>query len=371
MFSQLTAKVFTVYFKYLSGWTSRLEWNEEAQELRLKRRNTYWRLVSSFQIFYAVFIWVRSIQAWFLIGISVDDITLQLLHLCMYSVELLAELTFILQGSNLVFIYNEMKTNNRVFGKDLTPMKRDILGIVVGYFTIAIPIIPCFWACFFYVNYNGKDFLYSITEFFNIPNSQHTSTSTSVFLVFMAIEVFSAHVVCTNCGLLMLFVLTYSVHSSYWMKYFRETGFSSTCVAYNTFRTLQLHTIRFNEVFATFILCFKDFGSSFVIITATFAVIGLRAKLPLGFIGFMLFVSLTGSFGLFVIFCPAGWVWEASVLNKIKWQAQNLIDKRKYWAMCPFGITVGSMYVVKTHTFITLFNIIVNHICGLLIAFNR
>jgi hypothetical protein len=378
MFSELTNKVFRFYFKYLSKWTSPLEWNDQDASLLITKNRFQlfrWKFISIFQMFYASFIWFRVIQSWFALGIPIREMVLQIPHFCMYSIAMCAEFTYLRNGLDLTFVYNQIAKNNRILSQhNSNSEKYDALGIILLYFLISVLLIPYFCASFFIANPCGKNFLYSISGNCNCSLTYVRRDTT--FLIFILFEFLSTHVLCINCILLSLIMLFYSVYCRHWLKCCLERGegrsrsYMYADDSYTTFRLLRIHTIRFNEVFSVFLVILKDFGSAFVIIT-TFTVIGLRKKLSLGFIGFMGFGGFTKALGLFAVFCPGGWVWRHSVGVKSKWHGKNPAYRRKYWAMRPFGIMIGSLYVVKTHTFITLFSIILNHVCTLLIASKR
>jgi len=370
MFSELSVKVFRFYFQHIGKWTTPYEWKDEEEKLIFSRNISQllrWRLVSSFQMLYAIFIWIRCLQSWFFMKIPINDLILQLPSFCVYSADFFLELTIIYHGSTLAFTYNQMQRNNQTLRKNITLVKWDLHGIVASYFLFAIPLLPYIYTCFFFVNRHGKNFLYSLIY----SSAQSECPGILIFLLFLAIEFLSFQTFAINGTLFIYLIFSYSFHCSHWLKFYQGRNFGGLLDlnnVYTVFLMFRIHTSRFNETFASFLLPFKDLGSTCVIVSA-FALIGLQAKLTAGSLALMFTGSIFGSIILLFIFCPAGWVWQYSVRLKHNYNSTNAVTRRKHRAMRPFGIMIGSLYVVKTHTFVTLFYIILSHICTLLIVF--
>jgi len=372
MFSELALKVFRFYIQHFVKWSTPYEWKAKEEKLTISKNTPQilrWRLLSSFQMLYAIFIWIRCLQSWFLMKIPICDLILQFPSLCIFSADFFLEATIIYHGATLAFTYNQMQRNNQTLGESRTLIKWDLHGIVTSCFLIAVPLIPCIYACFFFVNRSGKNFLYSLVH----SSAQSDCPGISVFLLFLAVEFLSIQAVAINGALFIYLIFSYAFHCSYWLNVWQKRNGEGLIVSnnvYMVFGIFRIHTSRFNETFSSFLLPFKDLASIFVIISV-FALIGLQVKLPVGSLALMFTGSIFGSIILLFIFCPAGWVWQYSVGLKLLYNSTNAITRRKHSAMRPFGVMIGPLYVVKTHTFVTLFYIILSHIYTLLIAFKR
>jgi hypothetical protein len=168
----------------------------------------------------------------------------------------------------------------------------------------------------------------------------------------------------------MLILVAYIIHASYWLKISDALGnpakLSNNASAYSRIQILQLHTSRFNDAFATILTPTKDLGSVMIIISM-FVLLRYRSALSPGSTSLVIFVASTMIFVLFALFCPAGWVWKQSVKTILHLRKTNRIEYRRHLAMRPFGIMIGSFCVVKEHTYISVYNIILTETGNIII----
>jgi len=192
-------------------------------------------------------------------------------------------------------------------------------------------------------------------------------------LIFLLIEVATILLATINMVTIMLILCSHILHTSYWLNIQAESGKRlnhPTETDLINFQILRLLTVRANEIFATLInLPCKDLSSVLVIISSC-ACIRYHTRLSFGSLCLIGALDVTMIFCLICVYCTAGWVWQYSVKIKSQWLGANAtgLEKRKCLSISHFGITISSMYVIKPHTLITLFNIILSNICALLIV---
>ena len=346
MFSQLTLYSFRIFFTYFSTWNTPFEWNKSKQEIEITKNKSQllrWRANSIFQFSYAIFIFIRLFQTRSDYGISITNFILrspQFINLLLYFT---AELTIISYKSEIVLIFNQMERNNHLFGKSLLGRKKwDGYGIITFYFIIAGFVYPYVFTGFFIFNRHRNHFLYSIV---NISLQSDIEGGIVLFL-FISSEVVSVHCI-GNTVITLYFVLcSYFVHSTYWL-----TSEGGTC---QRFQILRLHTSRFNEVFSNVYLApMKEFFSiGFVF--CSFFLIRYHDTLEFGSFVMLGFLGTTVLIMIIAIYFPAGWVWKYSTKMKNHILKQDVIENRRRSYLCPFGIMIGSFYVVKGYTFLSL-----------------
>jgi len=77
MFSELTLTELRFFFKYLSLGRTPYEWNDRTNEVTVTNKGyklLRWKLASEFQIFYAIFIFIRCFQSVVFKKIPIDEI---------------------------------------------------------------------------------------------------------------------------------------------------------------------------------------------------------------------------------------------------------------------------------------------------------
>ena len=220
----------------------------------------------------------------------------------------------------------------------------------------------CVWMFFFFFNRQGNLFLYSI----HIPIQLHNELALAAFLMFPCFEILSAYSACVIVGSIYFVVSSYFMHSSYWLALNKRNSIWYL----QTFQILHLHTSRLNEAVShLFMLPLKELlGVGCVF--CSFSLIRYHNQLDFGSFVMLVFLEAGCVITLFGIYLPAGWVWKKSLTfkNRIGRNDSMEYNKRNSY-LCPFGIMIGSFYVVKGHTFLSIVNIVVRYIFRLLVAF--
>ena len=253
--------------------------------------------------------------------------------------------------------------NNILFGKKELVKKWDVLGIVVVYFITGGPIWSCMFGCFFVFHRRKISCIYSIAT---IPVESDVERITVIFL-FLSIEMLSTYCAVNSVIACFCVICSYFLHSSYWMNLAKEEQCSAS--NYRKFQILHLHTSRFNEAFSnTFLASIKEIASVALVLSTSFLI---RYQRQLELESFI----LLGGFGpgnfscLVAIYLPVGWVWKSSVEFKRRLLKQESRENRRRNYLRPFGIMIGSFYVLKGHTFFSLTHILLRYIFRLLVAF--
>ena len=83
----------------------------------------------------------------------------------------------------------------------------------------------------------------------------------------------------------------------------------------------------------------------------------------------LMLITVTGVVIIFAIYWSAGWVWKYSVQFKREYSANDWMARKVRDSMCPFGIVIGSFYVLKSYTVLSFLGILVCDLGTLLIAF--
>ena len=371
MFSQLTQTAFRIFFTYFSTWNTPFQWNNQTSEIEItqsKFQLVRWRLVFCFQLSYIIFIFYRLYESYIYYGISIDQIILQIPQLVNFFVYFAVELVIFLHSTELLFIFNQMKKNNNLFGQGMISKKWDGFGIFSFYIIIAGSIYPYIFAFFFFFNRNRNQFLYSIIT----VSVQSDIERIAVFLTFICIEVMSLHCIANTCIILCFVVCPYIIHSSYWMS-FKGASPSRKTIArsYLKFQILRLHTSRFNETLCNVYMApVKEF-LSIGFVFSTFSLIRYHDDLEFGSLLMLVFVSSLTLAMLIGVYFPSGWVWKQSVKLKNQILKNDLKEMRRRNYLCPFGIMIGSFYVVKGYTFLSMINILLRYVLRLLVAFKK
>ena len=365
MFSQLTITSCRIFFTYFSTWNTPIQWNQLSQEIEITKNKLQLlrsRLISAFQLTYTLFVFIRLYQSYFYYRISMNNFILQIPQLLVIIGSISADLTLCFHSDGIVFVFNQMARNYTLFGEKDLVKGWDVLGLVTGYFTILGPIWSCIFGCFFFFNRHNNSFLYSVVQISVQSDIERITT----FLIFLCIEMFSAHCACNTVITCYFVVCSYFVHSSYWLNWSKEK--QSRPAKYRKFQTLYIHTSRFNEAFSnTFLVPVKELLSvGFVFCTSSL----IRYHGSLEFESFLMwgcfapatFVSLTA------IYFPTGLVWKYSTKFKKNVLKNDSLENRRRNYLRPFGIMISSFYVVKGYTFLSLTQILLRYIFRLLVA---
>jgi len=382
MFSQLTLDVCRFYVKHLAGISSPFQWNDQTSELEITNNRFQllrWKLGSIMGMMYTMFVWVRIIQTTIFSTTVIDERILQLPFFCAYNIFFLFDVLLYRHASDITYTFNQMNKNNCLFSATNTPVlvKWDLLGIILSYFMAVCFLTGYMFGLLFFFNRHNKNYPYSLVDGTNI-------CETLIFMSFLVMEVGLVNLYCYKVGVPFLIIILYFILSSYWLKccsqYAHITNRTTENLTttdkldmtnvYIKFQVFRLHTNRFNEAFSELLLPVKDLWVMLVVIT-TFLSIRYYAQMATGTLWSVVFISLIIWTSLLTVFCPAGWVWLSSEKTKIHVQrsCSSKLERQRFRTLRIFGVMLGSLYVVKTYTFISMFNIITYYICTLLISF--
>ena len=374
MFSQLTLTVFRIFFTYFTTWNTPFQWNNQRLELEYtinKSQLLRWRMSSVFQIFYTLFIYFRLYQFHIQGDNSINELILQIPFLCAFAGGFSAVVTVLQQSKEIVLVFNQMSRNNYTFGKHVVLKKWDTFGIFIAIAVTCITSFPYVCAIFFFVNRHGTNFLYSLIDTSGLPKPLQIG----VFIIFLWIEIISLYAVCNNFVTLLIVVASFYIHCTYWMSSNLKSLQPLGNKIYKIFPIFTLHTQRFNEIISIrFLAPMKEIAGAAIIFPA-FAIILYHSEL--GFAA-MLLLGFTFASGVTIVFAlifPAGWVWKYSVKTKCSQIATNdtsdAMNKRIRNSLSPFGITIGSFYIIKNYTVMSFFDILLRYLSTLLITFKE
>jgi len=368
MFSKLSEKVLQLFFTYFLTWNTPFDWNKNKKELQLTRNKSQilrWKALSACLCLNTVFIYIRTINSYVSdkVNVSMNELVLQIPHLVIYSIVFCAVLTIWFRAEDVAYAFNQIEKNQNMTRKFSEQKKWDMLGIILSFYFLAGVLFPYIAACFFFFNRTSSIFLYSLVN----TGNQTELEQGLVFLGFLVLEVASFHNL-TNMGVVVcIAVCTFYTH----VRSMLTLTLDSAEETYRKFQVLKLHTARFNEAYASFILApVKDLTALLLVMTV-FALI--RYEDELSFISFLLLSSAAGIMTIlcFTIFYPAGWVWQYSMKIKSGFRVKGTLEKLIVRSLGPFGIMIGSLYVMKTSTVMSLCNIVLTNIGTLLIAFKH
>ena len=260
-----------------------------------------------------------------------------------------------------------MGRNNRLFSGRKISKRWDGLGIVMMYLLFAASAFPLVFGCFFLINPH-VNFLFSFAQ----TSIESEWGYESLVFLFLSVEIASAYCFCNSMGSICFVVCSYFVHSTYWMKMEEANSSQSQrqalTISYRKYQILRLHTSRFNAAFSNTLMApFKEILSAGFVL-CSFCLVRYHSHLQFGSI------FILGSFDagclitIIAIYLPAGWVWKSSVKLKTEICRKDYNSRRKNY-LCPFGIMVGSFYVVKGYTFLSLISVLMRYIFRLLVAF--
>ena len=370
MFSQLTVITFRIFFKYFSTWNTPFQWNDETREIELttnKFQLLRWKLSSVFTFAYTGFIIIRMFPSVHRTDIPMNELILQFPQLFIFLGNVFGQLTITLHANTIIFIFKQMVENNRVFGSGLKliPKKWDGIGVFTLYMIFVASTYPYACGCYFYFNRHENTFLYSLID----ASGQRNNERVTVFLIFLYVEILSIHCVCNSLISLYFITSVYFVHTSYWMTLDKARSQLATAEQnIRKFQILFMHTSRFNEAFSKlFLLPLKEI-LSVVVVVCSVALIRFHNKLELESFVLLWFMVLTASILLTAIYHPAGRVWKVSLTLKNHIGKKDWIKNRRRNFLWPFGIMIGSFYVVKNYTFLSLTHILLKYIFRLLVA---
>jgi len=370
MFSQLTQDAFRVFFTYFT-WNTPFEWNRQTREIRVSTNSfklARWKFILGFLCFYTTFVIIRSIQS-FYSAQGINDIILHVPHLGMFLLNTCLEFTVFYNSDKIAFAFNQMFRNNTALGGYRATRRRDGLGIVAVFYIIGTILGPQISACFFFFNRHESNFLYSLVD----TTNQTESVRLFVFLVFLSVELATLQCLANTTIMSCLILCTYYTHARYWLTHHDTNPYSalSNYHKYMKFQLFRIHTTIFNVSYAKYGLApAKDVNSALLVMTA-FALIRYHSQLTLGSILLLVYITMMDITGVVTVFYPAGWVWQFStkVKGELSDSGTHVIEKQRQRCLRPFGVMIGSLYVMKSHSVLSLYNIILSNICTLLIAF--
>ena len=145
MFSQLTLTSFQIVFTYFSTWNTPFQWNNKTKEIEITRNKFQlirWRLNTVFQIIYILFVFFRLYQSYLQDRISMNQLITQFPQLVIFFIYFMAELTTTLHGTELLFIFNQMKKNNFLFSQGIVQKRWDGFGVFWFYLISIGSIYP-------------------------------------------------------------------------------------------------------------------------------------------------------------------------------------------------------------------------------------
>ena len=158
MFSLLTLKVFRVFFTKFSIWNTPFLWNEETEELEIttgKRQWLRWKLTSTIQLIYSLFIYVRFYQSYRENGASLNDLIFLTPQFGTSIISVVSGITVHRQSLDMVYTFNQMLKNNRLFGKHTVLKEWDVLAFVLAYLLVVVTMFPVLYAGIFILNPTG------------------------------------------------------------------------------------------------------------------------------------------------------------------------------------------------------------------------
>ena len=371
MFSQLTLTVFRLYFTHYTTWNTPLQWNNQRNELEYTKNKLQlfrWRISFLIVTFYTFFIIYRLHESYIGNGIYINELSPQVQRLVTFTLALCSKITVFKRSQEIISSFNQIGKNNKILGQLASVTKWDSYGIFIFVTVIFVPtILPYIATGFFISNSHDPTFIYSI-----IDTSSHTQfLQTLVFIFFIWFEVISVH--CANITFAASFAIiaSYYYHASYWLASYANANVSqfSKKEIHKTFQLFTIHTRMFNEAFSTFFLApMKEV----IVVGLIFTVFGIiRYHKNLGFAVIFLLGSLfiAGALAVLALIFPAGWIWKYSLKLKRRMIINTKSDKRIRNSLSPFGIMIGSLYVIKNYTIISFVDILVSQTCSLLIAF--
>jgi len=136
---------------------------------------------------------------------------------------------------------------------------------------------------------------------------------------------------------------------------------------------MRIHPGIFNDAFASYFLApVKDLVAMLMAVSI-FALIKYAGILD--FVSKLLLAFIGGGMVIvnFVIFYQAGFIYKYSkeLKHKINLENHIYILRKRQISLQPFGIQIGSFYVMESYSFLSLFDIILQAICTLLIVFKN
>ena len=369
MFCQISKISFRIFFTYFSIWNTPFRWNNQTLEIEVTKHKIQllrWKLLLTFQLSHTVCIFILLYRSVFYHRISMDEFILLFPQLVHVVVCLSTHLTIWFYSTDMVFIFNQMRKNNRMFRKTRIPKFWNGFGILNLYFMIGAVIYPFICGCFFFFNRRGRLSIYSLVEVLADVERE------SVFLMFTYFCIEVMFVYCLGNTLLAccFVVCLYFEHSTHWMT-LNETNWSSmdSAANYSKFQILRLHTSRFNGAFSNIFLASLKEILSVGLVLSSVTLIRYHNNLQHESLIMLGFLNSGSAIFMTAVFLPAGWVWKSSVKFKKYIMRKDSRLKRKGNYLCPFGIVIGSLYVVKGYTFVSLTHILMRYIFRLLVAF--
>ena len=373
MFSQLTLKSLRIFFTYFSTWNTPFKWNTQTQEIEFtssKSQLRRWKLSLVFTFGYTFFIIIRIYQSIFYTETPMNQVmTLEFPQLLSYTANLFAVVTISWHAKDIVFIFKQMARNNWAFGvgEKIIHKKWDGLGIFISYMNFVTLTYPYVFGCFFYFNRHGSTFLYSLV--FTSGQANPDPENVGVALAFVSIEVISIHCISNSIISLHIITCTYFVHSTYWMR-LGNMSFSRLTADQNVrkFQILLLLTSKFNEAFSNVFLVPLKGLICLTFVVSNVTLIRFHNTLQFGTLLILEFMSSASFIILVAIYNPAGWVWKSSFKFKNGIGKEYCMEKKRINSLRPFGINIGSSYLLKSITFLSITNILMKYILRLLVA---